>query len=271
MSIEIIYSILSVIVVSLVSLVGIFFLSLSRRVLDKVIFVLVSLSVGVLFGDVFVHILPELFHEAGVYASAIPVAVFVGTLTFFVLEKFFRWHHAHSISEDVDCVDCEVDASLSEHHSDDKSHIGNMVMFGDGLHNLIDGIVITASFMTSVPLGIATTIAVLFHEIPQEISDFGVLLYAGLSKTKAILYNLGTALVAVVGAVMFYNFGTNFANIIPLMIAFAAGNFIYLATADLIPELHHEDNPKRIFYHSLWLLAGVAIMYIAGQILPHGH
>ena len=268
MSIEIIYSILSVIVVSLVSLVGIFFLSLSRRVLDKVIFVLVSLSVGVLFGDVFVHILPELFHEAGVYASAIPVAVFVGTLTFFVLEKFFRWHHAHSISEDVDCVDCEVDASLSEHHSDDKSHIGNMVMFGDGLHNLIDGIVITASFMTSVPLGIATTIAVLFHEIPQEISDFGVLLHAGYSRMRALVLNFTSALVALLG-VLIVVFFKDVDGFLILANAFTAGGFLYIAGSDLVPELHRTTHVGKSVIQFGAIVLGFVIMMLLTLLEAH--
>ena len=94
---------------------------------------------------------------------------------------------------------------------------------------------------------------------------------AGLSKKKAIIYNLMSALVAVVGALVFYFFGNFIEGFIPLAIAFAAGNFIYLSTADLIPELHHESKQKNIFYHSLWLLIGVAIVYLAGQIIPHGH
>jgi len=115
------------------------------------------------------------------------------------------------------------------------------------------------------------TLAVILHEIPQEIADFGVLLYAGLSKAKAILYNLLTALIAVFGALVFYFFGTNVEKIIPLVIAFAAGNFIYLATADLMPELHHGENKKNIFIHSVWLIVGVLLMYLASNILSHGH
>ena len=133
------------------------------------------------------------------------------------------------------------------------------------------GALIASAFLVDFNVGVLVTIAVILHEIPQEISDFGVLLYAGLNRTKAILYNLLTALISVIGAVVFYFYGSKFENAIPLIIAFAAGNFIYLATADLIPELHHENQPKKIFYHTVWLLIGVLLVYLAGQFLPHSH
>jgi len=144
-------------------------------------------------------------------------------------------------------------------------------LVGDAIHNFVDGALIASAFMLDFHAGLIVTLAVVLHEIPQEISDFGVLLYAGFSKAKAIAYNLGVAFIAIIGALLFYKFGRDFEHLIPLMAAFAAGNFIYLATADLIPELHHEENPKRILSHSIWLLVGVALMYFAGQIIPHGH
>ena len=144
-------------------------------------------------------------------------------------------------------------------------------MTGDAIHNFVDGALIAAAFMLDFHAGVMVTLAVILHEIPQEIADFGVLLYAGLSKTKAILYNLLTALTAVIGALVIYFFGTNITEILPLVIAFAAGNFIYLATADLIPELHHGEIKKNIFIHSIWLLVGVLLMYLVSNILPHGH
>lgn len=259
MQIEIIYSIGAILIVSFISLVGVFFLSLGKTLLDKIIFALVSLSVGVLFGDVFVHILPELFEEAGHHASEIPIAIFIGMLTFFVLEKFFRWHHAHSLVEE-DCVDCVADVSIDNHVVEEsRAHIGNMVVFGDGLHNLIDGVVITAAFLTSVPLGIATTIAVLFHEIPQEISDFGVLMHAGYSRGKAILLNFGSALVALLGVVIVVLM-KDVDGFLILANAFTAGGFLYIAGSDLVPELHRTTHVGKSLIQLAAIVVGFVIM-----------
>lgn len=258
MQIEIIYSIGAILIVSFISLVGVFFLSLGKTLLDRIIFALVSLSVGVLFGDVFVHIIPELFEEASHHASGIPIAIFVGMLTFFILEKFFRWHHAHSLVEE-DCVDCVADVSIDKHEVESKTHIGNMVVFGDGLHNLIDGVVITAAFLTNVPLGIATTIAVLFHEIPQEISDFGVLMHAGYSRGKAILLNFGSALVALFGVVIVVLM-RDVDGFLLLANAFTAGGFLYIAGSDLVPELHRTTHVGKSLIQLAAIVVGFVIM-----------
>ncbi len=259
MEIQILYSVGAILVVSLISLVGVFFLSLSRTLLDKIIFALVSLSVGVLFGDVFIHILPELFENPGVNIEAIPMAIFAGMLTFFILEKFFRWHHAHSITDDV-CVDCDDDMPLDQHQKESRTHIGNMVVVGDGLHNLIDGIVITASFLTSVPLGIATTAAVLFHEIPQEISDFGVLLHAGYSRARAIVLNFSSALVAFLGVLIVVLF-REVDGFLILANAFTAGGFLYIAGSDLVPELHQTTHIGKSFIQLIAIIIGFLLMF----------
>ena len=260
MTTAIIYSLLSILLVSLVSLVGIFFLSLSRTILDKIVFILVSLSVGVLLGDVFVHILPEIYSGETLFIH-ISSAIFGGILVFFVLEKFFRWHHAHTISE-AECIDCDDDRSLGQHEqdADHNGHIGSMVIFGDGLHNLIDGIVITASFLTSFELGIATTIAVLFHEIPQEISDFGVLLHAGYTRSRAMFYNFISALVAVLGIVIVLAF-KDVSGFLILANAFTAGGFLYIAGSDLVPELHRTTEIKKSFIQLFAIILGFAIMF----------
>jgi len=249
--------ILATILVSLISLTGILVI-FKKNNKQNFLKVLISLAAGALLTVAFLDLLPEAIEDEMFDLHVIFATVLISIVFFFLLERVFHWHHCHCAEHGKPCAE-------------NKKNLAMINLIGDGIHNFVDGALIASAFILDFHAGLVVTLAVILHEIPQEISDFGVLLYAGLSKTKAILYNLGTALVAVVGAVMFYNFGTNFANIIPLMIAFAAGNFIYLATADLIPELHHEDELKRIFYHSLGLLAGVAIMYIAGQILPHGH
>ncbi len=235
MNIAIVYSAISILVVSLISLTGVFVLSFNKKFVNKIIFVLVSISVGVLLGDVFIHILPEVFAESVGNEITIPIAIFTGILVFFVLEKFFRWHHAHTL-EGEECTDCH-DGDDMHHSEHNKKHIGNMVVFGDGLHNLIDGVIITASFMVDTSLGLATTLAVIFHEIPQEISDFGVLLHAGYSRGRAIIFNFSSALVSFLGIFIVWYF-KDVDGFLLLANAFTAGGFIYIAGSDLVPELH---------------------------------
>lgn len=249
--------ILATLIVSMISLTGILIL-FKRKNKASFLKSLISLAAGTLLGVSFFELLPEAIETELFEPHLIFAVVLMSILFFFLLERVFHWHHCR----------CE---EHGQPNSNDKSDIIVINLIGDSIHNFVDGVLIASAFLLDFHSGILVTIAVILHEIPQEISDFGVLLYAGLSKSKAIIYNLLTALVAIIGAMVFYFFGNITENIIPLAIAFAAGNFIYLSTADLIPELHHENKQKNIFYHSLWLLLGVAMVYFAGQIIPHSH
>src|SRR4030042_2469914 len=176
--------ILSVLIVSLISLIGILFIFMKKRTLDKLLIFLVALSVGSLLGGAFLHLLPEIIDTTG-FSLNIAFLVLGGILLFFVIENFIHWRH------------CHIPTSKEHPHS-----VGTMNLIGDGLHNLIDGLIIAASYFVSIPVGIATTLAVVIHEIPQEIGDFGVLLYAGYSKKKALIFNFLSALMALVGAII---------------------------------------------------------------------
>ena len=249
--------ILATLIVSLISLTGILIL-FKRKNKASFLKSLISLAAGTLLGVSFFELLPEAIETELFEPHLIFAVVLMSILFFFLLERVFHWHHCR----------CE---EHGQPNSNDKSDIIVINLIGDSIHNFVDGVLIASAFLLDFHSGILVTIAVILHEIPQEISDFGVLLYAGLSKSKAIIYNLLTAMVAIIGAMVFYFFGNAVSSLVPLAIAFAAGNFIYLSTADLIPELHHENKQKNIFYHSLWLLLGVAMVYFAGQIIPHGH
>lgn len=198
------YAIASVILVSLASLIGIAFISMSEPRLRQMIFILVSLAVGALFGDAFLHLLPESFEKSGGRPET-SLCVLAGIFTFFVLEKFLHWRHEHILP---------------------ISPIGYMNLVADGAHNLIDGMLVGASYLVSPSVGIATTTAVIFHEIPQEIGDFGVLLHAGFTKTKALLFNFLSASLAIVGAIMSLTIGTNLERFSTFMLPFTAGGFI---------------------------------------------
>ena len=221
---EWILALVSVIAISAISLVGILFLWVADKKIKKIFVYLVSFAAGGLFGDVFLHLIPETI-EMG-FETSTALIILTGILASFAVERFLQWRH------------CHIPTSGEHPHS-----FAYMNLFGDGVHNLIDGLIIGVSFLASIPLGIATVIAVIFHEIPQEMGDFGVLVYGGFSKKKAVMFNFLTALTAVLGAVIALALGTLLEGFVPLLIPFAAGNFIYIAGSDLIPELR-KDTPE---------------------------
>ena len=234
------YAFGGVILVSLVSLVGIFSLSLREEWIRKYIFIFVSLAVGALLGDAFIHLIPEAFEES---ASSAGLFIIIGVLIFFTLEKFLHWHH----------------------HGEDEGEahihpVGKLVLFSDGIHNFIDGVIIGVSFMVSVPVGLATTLAVILHEIPQEIGDFAVLLHAGYTKKRALYLNFLSALFAILGTVVAFLLGESGEAFTTWVLPFAAGGFIYIATSDLIPELHKTKELRHSISELALVLVGVLSM-----------
>ncbi|MBT4277144.1 ZIP family metal transporter [Candidatus Falkowbacteria bacterium] len=239
-----IYSLVSVFIVSLISFVGLFTLSLRIENLKKILLYLVSFSAGSLFGGAFLHLLPEIVEEHG-FGMNISLAVLSGLIFFFIIEKFIHWRHCHIPT------------------SDDHPHpFAFMNLFGDAVHNFIDGLIIGASFMMSIPAGIATTIAVALHEIPQEIGDFGVLLHGGFSKGKALLFNFLTALTAIFGVIVALILASFVENITLFLVPFAAGGFIYIAGSDLIPELNKEMGVKKSFIQLVSFILGIGVMML---------
>ncbi len=236
------YTLASVFLVSALSLVGMISLALTGERLSKVLFLLVGFAVGALFGDAFIHLLPESFERlgGGVLTSLL---VILGIFLFFVLEKFIHWRH------------CHIPVSKQHQHP-----LVTMNLIGDSIHNLIDGILIAASYMVSIPIGLTTTLAVILHEIPQEIGDFGVLLHGGLSVRKALLYNFFTGLIAVGGALITLILGQNISHMTLLFLPITAGGFIYIAGSDLIPELKHDTRLKTSLGQFVAILCGVAVM-----------
>jgi len=232
----------SVLLVSFLSLFGVFFLSFSPRFLEKLTLFLVSLSAGTLLGDSFLHLLPEAAADNGV-SLRMWLWLIIGLVSFFVLEKIVHWRH------------CHIQTGPQHPH-----HLGVMNLVGDCLHNFFDGIIIAGSFLVSIPLGITTLIAVIAHEIPQEIGDFGVLLYAGYSRRRALFLNFLTALTAIFGAVIAVLLGARISGFSNLIIPFTAGGFIYIATADLIPELKKETAIHKSVYQLISIIIGVLIM-----------
>lgn len=230
----------SVILVSAISIVGILLFLIQKQRFQDSLLPIVSFSTGALLGNVFLHLLPEITQAGGLSS---PFIILLGLLLSFLLEKIICWHHCHM-------GHCEHGCRPA----------GPLNLLGDAVHNLLDGIAIAASFLVSVPLGFSTTLAVMLHEIPQEVGDFAILLHSGFSPKKALLLNLLSALAALVGAL----FGIAFTATTPILgtvlLPLVAGNFLYVALADLIPELHREVQPRRAALQLLWMILGIGLM-----------
>lgn len=238
----IILSLASVIIVSLISLAGIATLIIAKKKLNVLLLYFVAFSAGALFGDALLHLLPEAA-EAG-FTAAVSLFVLLGVAVSFVVEKAVHWTHCHVMSS--------------------KGHVHSfayMNLFGDAVHNFIDGLIIAASYLASIPAGIATTIAVIFHELPQEFGDFGVLIHGGFTVKKALFLNFLTALTAVAGAAVALLASVYIEGVAVPLAAFAAGSFLYIAGADLIPELHKKFTARSAALQFLAFVAGMAVMY----------
>ncbi len=243
MSAEIwLYALISVLIVSLISFIGIFTFSLKAEKLRKILIYIVAFSAGALFATAFLHLIPQVVEKTG-FNLKIPLFILLGIILFFIIEKIVCWNH------------CHIPITKTHVHS-----FAIMNLVGDVFHNFLDGLVIAGSYLVSIPLGITTTIAVIVHEIPQEISDFGILLHGGFSKTKALLINFATALTAVLGAVIGLLLSGIVDGIEFILVPIAAGGFIYIAGSDLIPELHKDFQIKKSIWQLIAFIFGILVM-----------
>ncbi|MBI2048146.1 MAG: ZIP family metal transporter [Parcubacteria group bacterium] len=250
------YSLASVFLVSAISLVGIFAISINESALRKWILIFVSLAVGALFGDAIIHLIPEALHES-TNTTLTSLLIIGGILIFFALEKFLHWHHSHGheFKEEE-----HLDGTTKNAEENHIRPLGYLILISDGVHNFIDGIIIAASYFISIEVGIATTIAVILHEIPQEIGDFGVLLHSGFSKMKALMVNFISALFAVLGAALVLFIGEAGERLVVFAIPLAAGAFLYIAGSDLVPELHKTTKLSHSLLQFIAVCVGIAAM-----------
>jgi zinc and cadmium transporter len=250
MSMNLVWALGASLVVSLISFIGAVTLLLNDTHLKKGLILLVGLGAGGLIGGAFLHLLPE-----AVEKSAEPHQVFlftiIGFTAFFIMEKYFFWRHCHAGK-------CEVHAFTY------------LNLVGDSIHNFIDGLIIGTGFTVSIELGIITTMALILHEIPQELGDFGVLLYGGWSKMKALLFNFLTAATAILGTLVGSYFASRIEGVTGILLPFAAGGFIYIAACDLIPELHKQPDQKKALWSMLFFLAGIMLM-TGMKLMQHNH
>lgn len=246
-----IWALVASIAVSLISLIGIFSLMIKEEWLNKILILLVGFSAGGLIGGAFLHLLPEALFES--HDSIIFVYVILGFIFFFILERYIHWRHCHHTGG------CDIHAFTY------------LNIIGDSIHNFTDGLVIGTSFLVNTRFGFITTLMIIFHEIPQEIGDFGVLVYGGFSKTKALLYNFISALLCVLGTVIGYYLANKVGNFSSFIMPLVAGGFIYIAACDLIPELHKEADLKKTSFSVFFFFLGILFILLTKLILPHNH
>lgn len=218
---------------------------------------LVSFATGALLGAAFLAILPHAMEAPGAEVHKLGMAVLLGVLCFFVLEKMVLWRHCHSDN-------CEA------HVPDDRHrHVaaGTLILIGDGIHNMVDGVLIAAAFLTDVHLGVVTSLAVAAHEIPQEVGDFAILLHGGFSRAKALWYNVLSSVTTVIGALAAYYSLAGLNHVLPYVLSVAASSFIYIAVADLIPGLHKRTELLATAQQIVLITLGVALIYWAHATL----
>ncbi|MFB0504932.1 MAG: ZIP family metal transporter [Candidatus Bathyarchaeia archaeon] len=234
----------STFLISLIAWVGSLTLFLKEELIDRTLLVLVALSAGALMGGAFLHLLPESISEVGTSSSAtfnLFSYFLIGFCVFFVLEQFINWCHEH----------------YSIHQ---KKPVSYLVLISDLMHNFIDGLVIAGSFTVGFPVGMATTFAIALHEIPQEIGDFGVLLYGGFRKIRALILNYASAMTVILGGIAGYHLSALVEGAAVLLLPFAAGNFVYIAASDLIPEIKHGEDVRRNLVHFFTFIIGILLM-----------
>lgn len=235
------FILVSTFLISLISFVGIITLFLREKVLNKILLILVVFSAGSLLGGAFFHLIPEAIEKAGIKnVFNLFLYLILGFCIFFILENFINWHH---------------------HHAKDHPEImpfSYLILVSDGIHNFIDGLIIAASFVVAFPIGVVTVLAVAIHEIPQEIGDFGVLVYGGFKKIKALFLNFLSAIFAIFGGIFGYLLSEKIGGSIIFLLSFAAGNFIYISASDLLPEIKQKVN----WFYFFVFLSGIGIMFL---------
>ncbi len=241
------YILLSTFLISLIAFIGALTLFLKEKLLDKILLVLVAFSAGALIGGAFLHLIPETIVKVGTEEDQL-LKVFLylllGFCTFFILEQFIRWHHHHATRHP------------------EIAPFSYLILISDAIHNFIDGLIIAASFAVAIPMGVVTALAVALHEIPQEIGDFGVLIYGGFKKTKALFLNFLSAIAVILGGVIGFLLSEKIGQSVIFLLPFAAGNFIYIASSDLIPEIKHKENFKKSIIYFLVFLLGIVFMLL---------
>ncbi|MEK6914518.1 MAG: ZIP family metal transporter [Nanoarchaeota archaeon] len=235
------FILIATIINGLIAFAGASLFFINEKKLEKFLILFLSFETGALLGGVFFHFIPESLEEISIIKTTI--LTILGFIIFLSLEKFLHWHHCHT-------------EKCHEHT------FTYLLIYGDAIHNFIDGLIIASSFIISVPVGIITSSLIIAHELPQEISDFAVLIYGGFTKKKALIYNFLSQLTAIIGGVLGYFF-LSIKDQAIFLIPISAGGFLYIAISDLIPEIFKEKDIKKIIINLIFIILGISLLISA--------
>jgi zinc and cadmium transporter len=266
-----------IIIVGSLSLLGLLMISIKEKTLDRVLFILVAFATGTILATALFDLIPESLHHleelnVGISESLVFTFIIIGFVVFFVIERFIYWFHGHAHEKENKFVCYESMTEGIDLPIDRGSNIKSFALLnliGDGLHNFLDGIIIMVAFLSGIGNGIIITLAVIFHEFPQEIGDFGILLYGGFTKKRALLFNFSSAMVALLGGLLAFILSEAVEMFNLFFLAFSGGGFLYIASAELMPELIKEKNLKKSIIQALIFVAGVILIMLLVVLLPH--
>jgi zinc and cadmium transporter len=255
-------------------------ISLKEKTLDKTLFILIAFATGTILASALFDLIPEALHHleelnsggAGIVENTLFVFVIIGFVTFFILERFIYWFHghAHEKEEQLICYTNITDGNLEALDRNGKiKNFALLNLFGDGLHNFLDGIIIMVAFLSGTRNGVVVTLAVLFHEIPQEIGDFGILIYGGFTKKKAIAFNFLSAMIAMLGGLFAFLLSDSIELFNFFFLAFSGGGFLYIASTELMPELMKQKDIKKSVVQTVIFLIGLTLVMSLVFIIPH--
>lgn len=277
---EVVLGFVMIFVIGCLSLIGVFMISIRETTLDKILFILVAFATGTILASALFDLIPESLHHleelnaegAAISESVLFILVIVGFVMFFIIERFIYWFHGHAHEKDDKLV-CYVGVDEGEGMAMNRGgNIKNFALLnlvGDGLHNLLDGIIIMVAFLSGARNGIVVTLAVLFHEFPQEIGDFGILIYGGFSKKKAIFFNFFSGMIALLGGLLAFVLSDILEIFNFFFLAFSGGGFLYIASAELMPELIKQEDLKKSIIQALIFLCGLILIITLVLLLPH--
>jgi len=271
---------LMIFLIGLLSLIGLFLISVKEKVLDNILFILVAFGTGTILATALFSLIPESLHhleelnaEGGTLnESFLFLFVIIGFVVFFVIERFIYWFHGHAHEKESQFVCYSDKTGTFDEQLEERGKVKSFVilnLLGDGLHNFLDGIIIMVGFLGGITSGIIITLAVVFHELPQEIGDFGILLYGGFTKKKALLFNFISAMVALLGGLVAYSLSNTVEEFNLFILAFSGGGFLYIACTELMPELIKEKDLKKSVIQTIIFLCGLLLIIFLIILLPH--
>ncbi len=271
---------LMIFIIGCLSLIGLFMISIKEKTLDKILFILVAFATGTILATALFDLIPESLHHleelnaegAGVAESLLFTFIIMGFVIFFILERFIYWFHGHAHEKEnkLVCYDKMMEGNnIVLDRGPNIKNFALLNLFGDALHNFLDGIIIIVAFLSGIRNGVIITLAVAFHELPQEIGDFGILVYGGFTKKKALFFNFLSAMAALLGGLLAYFLSDTIELFNVFFLAFSGGGFLYIASTELMPELLKEKNLKKSIIQALIFIGGLILIMLLVILLPH--